>query len=464
MIRYGTIPALALALLLAACSQQGDSNQNLPYTSAGGRAASLSMQSASDAVVVSGVVTGMTSQGFVLNAGYNENAIDVADAGAAMYGEAPQVGEGVVVRGNGTTAAISASQVSQVVAVPAGTNLYAGTVSDITPTKFLLHTSLGYVYVNTTPSTVLNPGPPATGQYLQTFDTGNVRSGLTALYVSSWAAAPASSLTTSGTVANVTPWGLTLNVDAAHSALPVVLSAATRIAGPPASFGSAITVTGAGSINQNVAVSQITVAVPTPAPIPTPVVLKAGGVVGLDNQFMPVDSDMPAGGQGQSVDSIPCNATMSENAYHVHAWLGILDNGRQIAVPDGIGMYRLGPEVNGIENYAQCFYYIHTHDATGMIHVESPISASLFSAQYTLGDMLDIWGVNVDASSLGPYYGDMRAFIASAPGESYATNYIEYVGDVHSLLLSSHEAIWLEIGPQYELPPNLPAVRFYTEY
>ncbi len=464
MIRYDNVSAIAAALLLAACSQQGAPNQGLPYTPAAAHAAGFSMQSESNAVVVTGTVTSMTARGFILNAGYNENAIDVGDAGASIYGEAPQVGENVVVRGNGTTASISASQVSQVIAIPAGTHLYAGTASNITPTRILLHTSLGYVYVNTGPSTVLNPGPPAVGQYLQTFDTGSVRSGLTALYISSWATAPASNVTASGTVANVTPWGFTLNVDAGHTAVPVVLAATARIGGPPASVGSALTVGGAGSIKQNVAAATITVAVPTPAPIPTPVVLKTGGVIGLDDQFNPVDSDMPAGGQGQSVDSIPCNATMSENAYHVHAWLGILNNGQQIAVPDGVGMYRLGPEVNGFENYAQCFYYIHTHDATGMIHVESPISASLLSAQYTLGNMLDIWGVSVDANDLGPYHGQVRAFIASAPGESYAVNYIEYVGDVHNLLLGSHEAIWLQIGPQYELPPNLPAVRFYTEY
>jgi len=464
MIRYDKVFALVAASFLAACSRQGGSDPALPYTPAAGGMASFSVQNASNGVVVLGTVTGMTEQGFILNAGYNENAIDVGDAGATTYGEAPQVGEDVVVRGNGTTAAIYASQVSQIIAVPTGTHLYTGTVSNITPTRMLLHTSLGYVYVNTGPNTVFNPGRPSAGQYLQTFDTGNVRSGLTAVYLSSWATAPGSELTVSGAVANVTPWGFTLNVDAAHTAVPVVLAATTGIAGPPASVGSPLTVGGAGSINQNVAASTVTVAIPTPAPIPAPVVLKTGGVVGLDDQFNPVDSDMPAGGQGQNVDSIPCNATMSENAYHVHAWLGIVNNGQQIAVPDGIGMYRLGPEVNGFENYAQCFYYIHTHDATGMIHVESPISASLLSAQYTLGNLLDIWGVNVDASDLGPYQGQVRAFIANAAGESYATNYIEYVGDLHNLLLGSHEAIWLEIGPGYELPPKLPAVRFYTEY
>lgn len=125
MIRYDTIVALAVASLLVACSQQNGPIQALPHASEVGRADSLSMQSASNAVVVSGIVTSMTARGFILNAGYNENAIDVVDAGAVTYGEAPQAGEDVVVRGNGNTAAISASQVSQVIAVPAGTQLYA---------------------------------------------------------------------------------------------------------------------------------------------------------------------------------------------------------------------------------------------------------------------------------------------------------------------------------------------------
>ena len=56
------------------------------------------------------------------------------------------------------------------------------------------------------------------------------------------------------------------------------------------------------------------------------------------------------------------------------AKLAIFINGKNHTVPALIG----------ITNY--CFYWLHTHDQSGIIHIESPIHRA-----FTLGNFFDIW-------------------------------------------------------------------------
>src|SRR5579875_3124992 len=55
------------------------------------------------------------------------------------------------------------------------------------------------------------------------------------------------------------------------------------------------------------------------------------------------------GGQGATVDGIPCNPTMSE-IYHVHFFLGVYDNGTEEVVPAGLGMVNPNPPDQYIVN------------------------------------------------------------------------------------------------------------------
>ncbi len=205
--------------------------------------------------------------------------------------------------------------------------------------------------------------------------------------------------------------------------------------------------------------------VSAPSPTPSPVVLSQGAVIGEDNQFTPNSGDTASGGNGQQIDGIPCAPSMTLNMYHVHAYLGLLVNGTQIAVPDQIGLNVPGPIQSGFTATAQCYYEIHMHDTSGMIHIESPSTASLGSSIYTLGTMLDVWGMPVGPNGVGPFSGTVRAFVDHTPLKApTADSYTEYTGDPNTIPIYSHEAIWLEVGPTYVLPPNIPAVEFYTEY
>jgi hypothetical protein len=208
-----------------------------------------------------------------------------------------------------------------------------------------------------------------------------------------------------------------------------------------------------------------TVFAATPTPMPSTIVLKSGAVIGADNRFTPNDGDASSGGNGQTVDGIPCASSMVENKYHVHAFVGILVNKLQIGVPDAVGLYQYGPDVNGYTNAAKCFYYIHTHDATGMIHIESPSTASLGSSIFTLKNLLDVWGMGLSSSAFGPFAGTVHVFVATTPLRNiYSGTYAAFTGDPHTIKLYSHEAIWIEVGSSYFTASQLPKIRFYTEY
>jgi hypothetical protein len=77
---------------------------------------------------------------------------------------------------------------------------------------------------------------------------------------------------------------------------------------------------------------------------------------------------------GLTIDSIQCDLVEHFN-FHIHSRLEIEIDDRPIVIPGGIGII---PE--------KCIYWLHTHDDTGAIHIESPIEKT-----FTLGQFLSIW-------------------------------------------------------------------------
>ncbi len=70
----------------------------------------------------------------------------------------------------------------------------------------------------------------------------------------------------------------------------------------------------------------------------------------------------------------PCaNATV----LHVHPYLSIVIDGSDVAIPADIGI------ING----GGCLEPVHTHDASGIIHIEAPNTGTA----YTLGQFFQIW-------------------------------------------------------------------------
>jgi hypothetical protein len=81
-------------------------------------------------------------------------------------------------------------------------------------------------------------------------------------------------------------------------------------------------------------------------------------------------------------------------AIHIHPWLQIWINGKNVTIPPGIGIIdpaNIGtiygyPEYGGTTN--TCFEPMHTHDASGLIHIESSTNMN-----FTLGEFLIEWNL-----------------------------------------------------------------------
>jgi len=173
------------------------------------------------------------------------------------------------------------------------------------------------------------------------------------------------------------------------------------------------------------------------------VALFIAGSVGLALAVYILSARVPAatGGQGQAIDGIPCDGG-EQTAYHVHAHLAIIDDGQNVLMPAGIGIVGPWRERYGSIAEAQCYYWLHTHDSSGIVHVEAPSPR-----QFTLGNLFDIWGQPLDATVVGPSRGNVMAFV---DGRAFS-------GNVRSIPLVDHAVIVLEVGrtvppPSFQFP------------
>lgn len=85
--------------------------------------------------------------------------------------------------------------------------------------------------------------------------------------------------------------------------------------------------------------------------------------------------------------------------FHIHIWLRIIIDGQNITIPAAVGI--VNPVFENADNEkiaysGSCFEPMHTHDNSGIIHIESATNTN-----YTLGDFFDIWNVTYDSVSIG---------------------------------------------------------------
>lgn len=206
-----------------------------------------------------------------------------------------------------------------------------------------------------------------------------------------------------------------------------------------------------------------------PAIAPMPAIFTSPGKInGTDNQFVPPDGDAPGGGHGATINGkVPCLPAMG-NGYHVHVFLGIVYKGQLMAMPDTVGMVHPGPEINGWTNTAKCFYEIHTHDASGIVHLEVAQPHPVSSVVFKLRDILKVWGVPHGKRNFGPFKGRIRVFTGMPPalGQTVVNSYAMYTKspEWQNMGLHSHQVIWIEIGKPYYNAHQLPPVTFYMEY
>ena len=179
----------------------------------------------------------------------------------------------------------------------------------------------------------------------------------------------------------------------------------------------------------------------SPTPTPTPTQLVPGTTVGT--AVFP-EGDTSTGGQGQQVDGVNCRGFLN-NSFHHHVHLAMFVNGQQIALPRGTGMK--DPGTSSFIYHATCYYFTHTHDATGIIHIEPPNSELFGLRQY-----FAIWGRPLSADGFAGYTGAVTVYV-NGVAQPAGT-------DPKSVAFVPFEQITLVIGtppawiPVYIFPPS----------
>jgi len=136
---------------------------------------------------------------------------------------------------------------------------------------------------------------------------------------------------------------------------------------------------------------------------------------------------------GDTVDGIQCQG--SEQAlFHIHAHLTVFVDGAQRQVPYGIGIPNAQVQGSGQGAFVgggSCLYWLHTHAADGIIHIESPVQRT-----FTLGDFFDIWGQQLGPNRVGSAAGPVTAIY----------NGKLYDGNPRDIPLNAHAQIQLDVG------------------
>ncbi len=120
---------------------------------------------------------------------------------------------------------------------------------------------------------------------------------------------------------------------------------------------------------------------------------------------------------------------------HIHQHLDVVVRGRGYPVPAGIG----------IDYHERFISPLHTHDFSGIMHVESPTVR-----RFTLGQWFDVWGLRFSATCLGGYCtkGKERVWVF--------VNGKRLLGNPRQIALKEHQEIVVAFGTLASIPKPIP--------
>jgi hypothetical protein len=166
------------------------------------------------------------------------------------------------------------------------------------------------------------------------------------------------------------------------------------------------------------------------------------GPEGVPIPAVPALASRTSTATGGAVDGIACLGA-EQTLFHIHAHLTLFLGGAARQIPGGIGITdpqientAYGPFVAG----GGCFYWLHTHAADGIIHIESPVQRI-----YTLGNFFDVWGQALSPTRVGPASGKVTALY----------NGRVYLGNPRNIPLNAHAQIQLEVGTPLVAPVTI---------
>jgi hypothetical protein len=136
------------------------------------------------------------------------------------------------------------------------------------------------------------------------------------------------------------------------------------------------------------------------------------------------------------VDNVYCD-TLEQTASHYHVLLSIYINGKSVPVATQVG---IAPDVS-------CYYWLHTHDSSGIVHIEAPANRT-----FTLGNFLDIWGQRFSSLQYPPQLDQ-----PGGPGWQIFVDGKLVGGDFHNIVLKPHEFITIAYNT-----PNVTPITTYN--
>ena len=192
---------------------------------------------------------------------------------------------------------------------------------------------------------------------------------------------------------------------------------------------------GGGSATPRAAVTAS--ASPSTYTSPPPVLPGPGSAITLSSG--PAPWAPPAIVNGGAQSAVYVNAagfTYSQEmlTVHYHAHLDVIVDGKPVEVPPYLGFVARGQQAIGLAP-------LHTHDASGIIHIENSVPAT-----FVLGQFFIEWGVRLTPTCVGGYCADNGKQIA------FYVNGQRFNGDPNTIVLTRHEEIAIVYGDSGRLP------------
>lgn len=127
------------------------------------------------------------------------------------------------------------------------------------------------------------------------------------------------------------------------------------------------------------------------------------------------------------VDGVGC---AKNEDYHIHALLSVYQDGVRLALPDSIG------------RGSGCAYEMHTHDGSGVMHVETDVPKV-----FTLGQFFALWGQPLSAASVAGLPGAPTFYLIDKEKVT------RYTADPSAITLDAHREIVIVTGtPPTQVP------------
>jgi hypothetical protein len=126
---------------------------------------------------------------------------------------------------------------------------------------------------------------------------------------------------------------------------------------------------------------------------------------------------------------------LNESIFHIHALLHVYVNGKRVTVPANIGLNdSTGP-----------FSSIHTHDTSGIVHMEADRTYP-----FTIGQFFAVWGVRFSNDQLGTF---------KPNGDKKLSVYVngDRVSDPVDYVMKQHHDIVVGYGKPDSFPTKPPA-------